>query len=323
MDEINQSSHYFDLASLDELRQQAQQDPDASLRKVAQQFEGIFLNMMLKSMREANVAFKDEDSPFNSQNTQFYEQMHDQQMTSQLSSQGSLGLAELMVLQLGGGQEVNASATLDEHSLSPLRTVNHNRGSRELSGNDLANDEVAAAADNSLVELGVLSSEVGIETQPLTFTQPDEFVQALLPAAAEAAKKLNKDPHLLIAQAALETGWGRSILPGNEGKSSHNLFNIKADNRWDGEKTAVNALEFENNVAVMKRSSFRVYDDLKASFDDYVSFLQQPRYSEALKATDAAGFASGLQQAGYATDPHYATKILSVFQRLTQQRLNQ
>ncbi|WP_298444949.1 flagellar assembly peptidoglycan hydrolase FlgJ [uncultured Ferrimonas sp.] len=351
MDQLKQSSHYFDLASLDNLRQQAQTDPNASLKQVAQQFEGIFMGMMLQSMRDANEGFKDQDSPFNSQNTQFYQQMHDSQMSNELSSQGSLGLADLIVAQLGGGDGLTPASLLsgdrqfvplasgegvapmaanaaENHTITPTPMASAAADNRALLAARASDEQPSARTQPSprqqetLVAPMPLSAEVAIETKPLVFTQPDEFVQALLPAATDAANKLNQDPHLLIAQAALETGWGRKILPGNQGQSSHNLFNIKADNRWGGEKTSVSALEFEDNMPTMKRSSFRVYDDLKASFDDYVEFLQQPRYREALNASDASGFATGLQRGGYATDPQYASKVLDVFQRLLQQRLN-
>ncbi len=337
-----QSSHYLDMANLDKMRQQAQSDPNASLRQVAQQFEGIFLSMMLKGMRQANEAFKDKDSPFSSDQTEFFQEMHDSQLTSELSGQGSLGLADLIVAQLGGGEVGYTPASALRGNVSPLPLMTNNAAAEaappEMLAMNAHADGAESKADNASVVTAVLPSlgtvpmasainpadspapQPLLATQaPLTFTNPAEFVEALMPAATEAGKRLGQDPRLLIAQAALETGWGKKILPDAEGKSSYNLFNIKADNRWQGDKTLVNAVEFEDQLAVMRRSAFRVYDNLQASFDDYISFLQQPRYQQALKATDASSFAHGLQQAGYATDPKYADKVLAVFQRLLTQ----
>ncbi|GAA4890539.1 flagellar assembly peptidoglycan hydrolase FlgJ [Ferrimonas pelagia] len=310
MDSLNSTGHYLDMAQLDGLRQQAQADPDASLREVALQFEGIFLNMMLSSMRDANAAFEDEDSPFSSDTSKFYQQMQDEQLASELSSQGSLGLADLIVEQLGGeSQQIPASALRGTEFAPPVRAAT-------TASADVSLSPAEPVAERTPVAPPL---QAAINPEPVTFDSPEHFVQTLLPQAEEAAQTLGQDPMLLIAQAALETGWGRKILPGPEGQSSHNLFNIKADRRWDGDKTSINALEFEDQLPVMRRSAFRVYDDLKASFDDYVDFLGQPRYREALGAKDASGFIHGLQQAGYATDPNYANKILNVFNGLLQQ----
>ncbi|WP_051202037.1 flagellar assembly peptidoglycan hydrolase FlgJ [Ferrimonas senticii] len=321
---INQSSHYLDLASIDKLRQQAQADPEASLRQVAQQFEGIFLGMMLKSMREANESFKDADSPFHSNQTDFYQQMHDSQLVTEMSNQGSLGLAELIVQQLRPTLAKPEAAAAN--SDAPTATT-----VTELAMPPRPIKAVAAVADKSTVaasSLEVIADSDAVDNsramvvEPLYFSQPQQFIEAMLPAATDAGKKLGQDPRLLVAQAALETGWGQKILSGAQGQSSHNLFNIKADGRWQGPTTAVSALEYQDGLPVLQRSKFRVYDSLKASFDDYVQFLQQPRYQQALTATTAEGFAVALQQAGYATDPKYAAKIINLFQRLTQQPLN-
>ncbi|SHI09163.1 flagellar assembly peptidoglycan hydrolase FlgJ [Ferrimonas marina] len=317
MDSLKQN-HYLDMAGLDQMRQQAQADPDASLRQVALQFEGIFLNMMLKSMRDANAAFEDTDSPFASQTTQFYRQMHDSQMATELASQGSLGLADLIVDQWGGNEQLMPASALRSDSLTP------NVVAASAQAPEPVTQQTPEQAGITPVH-PPLQAAMNPEPQPIAplrniaFEGPEHFVQTLLPQAEQAAAELGQDPMLLIAQAALETGWGRKILTAPDGNSSHNLFNIKADRRWDGDHTMVNALEFEDQLPVMQRSAFRIYDDLKASFDDYVDFLRQPRYADALQATDASGFIHGLQQAGYATDPNYANKILNVFQNLLKQ----
>ena len=150
------------------------------------------------------------------------------------------------------------------------------------------------------------------------FDSPREFVKTLLPEARKAAAKIGVDPKLLIAQAALETGWGKKIIHHTDGRSSHNLFNIKAGRTWEGDRVNVGTLEYLDGVAVKKQADFRAYDNYRQSFDDYVALLQQPRYRQALdKAGDPRAYLEALQQAGYATDPDYADKILSLYQRQT------
>ena len=102
-----------------------------------------------------------------------------------------------------------------------------------------------------------------------------------------------------------------------DGNSSHNLFNIKADRRWDGESVAKSTLEYRDGVAAKEVARFRAYESFEASFDDYVNFLQSnPRYAEALRRTDdPKQFVRALQDAGYATDPAYARKIGNILDR--------
>ncbi|OQX36262.1 MAG: flagellar rod assembly protein/muramidase FlgJ, partial [Candidatus Sedimenticola endophacoides] len=143
-----------------------------------------------------------------------------------------------------------------------------------------------------------------------------EFVERLLPWAREAAALLGLQPEALLAQAALETGWGRRMVRFSDGAPAHNLFGIKADRRWQGNKVAVNTLEYEQGVAVRHRAYFRAYDSFRDSFSDYVRFLRQsPRYQGALAlAEDPAAYFGELQRAGYATDPAYARKITRILE---------
>ena len=122
---------------------------------------------------------------------------------------------------------------------------------------------------------------------------------------------------MLVAQSALETGWGRKVVQAVDGRSSFNLFGIKAGGGWNGESAAVNTLEYRDGIAALERASFRVYDSLRDSFDDYVDFLtSNPRYQQALeKVADARDFLRELQDAGYATDPDYADKIINIMDR--------
>ncbi len=319
MDKLSNSAQYLDLGALDNLRARAQQDDKAALKEVAQQFEGIFVQMLMQSMRDANEAFKS-DSPFNTQYTQFYEQMRDQQMSVELGAQGALGLADLMVQQLspvesgimpasvlrGGfnGPAVSQSAS----TLEPLSA----QSQTQLKPLNEKLDEVISGKS-------LPSRQAGEEA--VRFASPEEFVSALHPLAQQAADKLGTEPEVLLAQAALETGWGQKMVRRGDGSPSNNLFNIKADKRWDGERARVSTLEFEQGVAVRQQADFRVYDSLASSFEDFVNFISSSdRYSDARAvASDPNQFIKALQQAGYATDPAYADKVIGVMGRVVEQ----
>ena len=145
-----------------------------------------------------------------------------------------------------------------------------------------------------------------------------------MPYAQEAAKKLNLDPDVLVAQAALETGWGKFVIKDNKGNNSFNLFNIKATDSWQGKKVAVSTLEYHNGVAKKENANFRSYNSYAESFADYVKLISEsPRYEKAKsQVNDASAYLDALQEGGYATDPHYADKIKSILksEAITQAR---
>ena len=152
------------------------------------------------------------------------------------------------------------------------------------------------------------------ESLPL-FNNPIEFVKALWPMAEKIAQSMGMDPKILVAQAALETGWGKHISKDDEGKPSYNLFNIKADKQWDKGSVVTHTVEYEEGVAVKKHESFRQYKNFEESFQDYASFIaSNPRYEKAINnTTNPEGYVNKLQQAGYATDPKYADKIMRIY----------
>ena len=323
MQKLSNSSHFMDIGGLDSLRAKALKDDKAALKEVAQQFEGIFVQMLMKSMRAANAGFES-DSPMNSQSTKFYEQMHDQQMSINLSEKGILGLAEMMMQQLSpetskvtpasalrGGEQGHLSqasfkANVMNRAIAPDEDIN-SRGNSDTNP--------MGPVDSILTGKSLPSA---VRQSELTFNDRDDFVAKLYPHAAKAALALGTKPEVLIAQSALETGWGQKMVKGAGGGSSNNLFNIKADKRWQGDKALVSTLEFEQGIAVQQKADFRVYEDIKQSFDDFVSFISTgPRYQEALKkAANPNEFIKALQDAGYATDPHYADKVIKVMESI-------
>ncbi|MCK6262649.1 flagellar assembly peptidoglycan hydrolase FlgJ [Vibrio sp. ZSDE26] len=300
----NDIGFIHDIAGLDKLRQQAvsgdEADDKAALTAAAKQFEAIFTSMLFKSMRDANSSF--ESGLMDSQNQQFYRQMLDDQMSSELSSSGSLGLADMIVAQLSTGTIENQNAAAQNANFEEIMDkVQKNRDLRESA-------PVTASA-----------TETAKSAQPTSFDSPESFVASMKPYATQAAKALGVDSSLLLAQAALETGWGQKITQNSNG-SSNNLFNIKADRSWKGDKVATQTLEYHSGVPVKEHAAFRSYDSFQDSFNDYVRFLNQnPRYSTALQQTGSSeAFIHGIHKAGYATDPLYAEKILNVKQRIDQ-----
>lgn len=289
--EMSRSVH--DLGSLDTLRAAAKSGDDGALEEAAKQFEAIFVQMLLKSMRQAQDAIADKDSPFNSEQVKFYRDMHDQQLATNLSTNGSIGLADVIVQQMGINNGVTPASAVRTHS--DVSSINRERVLTRQRNEDMA--------------LGQTS------TKQAAFESPKEFVESLYPQAIEAAQKLNIDPKALIAQAAVETGWGKHVIHQSSGTSSHNLFGIKADARWDGEKAVVDTLEYVNQMPERQRAAFRSYDNFASSLNDYADFVQSnPRYEQALQKTQSPNeYFSALQQAGYATDPSYANKVMSVY----------
>ncbi|MCC4263207.1 flagellar assembly peptidoglycan hydrolase FlgJ [Oceanimonas baumannii] len=310
IDTVQNSLLANDIQGLDRLRQQGfAQDRGKALDEAARQFESLFTQQLFKSMRDANKVFES-DSPMNSRYTQFYQDMHDQQMSSELSRQGSLGLADLIVRQLGGGDDQKVASEARHFSLENVRRINGKVARPSEAGESPATDKARPplkAAQNTPEDAVTL-------TAGQKFDSPEAFVRQLLPAATAAGKRLGLDPKAMLAQAALETGWGKKIIGRKNGASSHNLFGIKADKSWKEQKTWVSTLEYEQGIAVKVQAPFRSYASFNDSFNDYVQFLNDnPRYGKALQQTGSPHqYFRALQQAGYATDPNYASKLSAV-----------
>jgi peptidoglycan hydrolase FlgJ len=268
----------FDFAALASLRNDAKAQDPAALKEAAKQFESLFTHMLLKSMRDANKGFG-EDSMFSSSQGDFYQDMFDDQMAMQLSKGKGLGLADMLVQQLTRAGMVKPAEETD-----PTQPM--------------TSSQSISSADSH---------------QPLSQSKAD-FVRTMWPHAQRAGTQLGVDPHALLAQAALETGWGKSVPSQPGGASSFNLFGIKAGSSWAGATTSVPTLEFEEGVAVRRVERFRAYASPADSFTDYAALIRNnPRYENAVGVGgDVATFASALQEGGYATDPNYAKKLVVV-----------
>jgi flagellar protein FlgJ len=299
--EMSRSVH--DLKGLDNLRAAAKSGDEGALEEAAKQFEAIFVQMLLKSMRKAQEALSDKDSPFNSEQVKFYRDMHDQQVATDLSTQGSIGLADIIVQQMSINKGVMpASAVRSDGDLSILnRNAVLMRQSAENTASALNSDGAKPA------------------TKQAAFESPQSFVSSLYPQAQAAAERLGIEAKALIAQAAVETGWGKYMIHQGDGNNAHNLFGIKADRRWNGDKAIVDTIEFTNDLPQKQQAAFRSYNSFEESLHDYVDFVKSnPRYQEAQEKTDSVkDYFKALQQAGYATDPQYADKIMSVYNSST------
>jgi len=318
--ELANARNFLEINGLNSIRQQSRADNEdakqAALKEAAKQFESIFTQMLLKSMRSAQEVLE-ADSPMNTQSTKFYRDMHDQQLAVELSANGSLGLSDLIVRQLGGGDNFTPSSVIRSDGQLNSRHMTNN-----VTANIANQAEQFLTADqvskNRQVEVP-LAAATKNSPESQIFEQPQDFVTAMTGPAKMVEEKLGVPFEAVIAQAALETGWGQKIIRTGDGQSSNNLFNIKADSRWQGESATKDTLEFEQGAMVKKSAPFRVYQSLTESAQDYINFLSNnSRYQESLeKSSDVEQFLHGLQKAGYATDPNYANKILGTMRKVT------
>lgn len=312
MDYVNSVDSFTDFSGLDRLKAKGKQGEEGSIKEVARQLESLFLNQLLKSMRQANEGFS-EGSFLSSNQTKMYDQMLDSQLSVSLTKGAGIGLADTIIKQLSstqGGSPEKTAIELNQKPVSDMRRLLLD--ARRVSASSdteyaLINADIAAQTSNRLE-----SAVTDILKVPTT---PDEFIQWVYPHAVEAAKELGVSPKVLVAQSALETGWGQKPIVTAEGGNSNNLFGIKADHRWSGENTSITTLEYREGIAKKERANFRVYDTVKESLQDYVQFLKtNPRYQQALeKVNDPKAFTQSLMDAGYATDPKYAEKIMGIF----------
>jgi flagellar protein FlgJ len=268
-----------DVKGLSELRLAANQNSPEALKGVAKQFEALFMNMIMKSMRDATP----QDGMFDSEQTKMYTSMMDQQISQSLANRG-VGLADMLVRQLSN--RVNA---LDAQGL-PI-----NQGQADAL---LKTDQPSGTAKPAA-------------SQP---TNIKAFQDQLMPHAEAASRETGIPAKFMLGQAALESGWGKREIKAADGTSSHNLFGIKATGDWKGKVVQAATTEYVNGVPETRMEKFRAYDSYADSFRDYAKFLSSnPRYESVLaNSHDASSFARGLQQAGYATDPHYAAKLTKI-----------
>jgi flagellar protein FlgJ len=247
----------FDSSGLANIKRQARSNDPAALKAAAQQFEALFLQMVLKSMRDATP----KEGLFDSDQTRLYEALLDQQLSQVLAAKGGTGLAKIIESQLsrdaesGGKPEPSASAS--------------------------------------------------------------GFIDKMMPHADAASRSSGIPAQFIVAQAALETGWGRAEPRGADGQPSYNIFGIKAGSHWTGPTVDATTTEYVDGVAQKRTERFRAYGSHAEAFEDYANLIAgNPRYAAVLGTRDPAAFAQGLARAGYATDPAYAEKLIRIINTL-------
>jgi peptidoglycan hydrolase FlgJ len=299
----------FDANSLNNLKQAAKENSPEAIKGVAKQFEAIFMNMMLKSMREASP----QDSPFDNEQSRTFTSMLDQQLSSNLASKG-LGLADILAKQLSKtghaatnameqavsnvGESLDNAATVIQNTLSPDSNKALNQKTtpvdKNAAGNKLFNDKGLHGDSN-------------------------EFKQRLAHHAEAASRTTGVPANLMLGQAALESGWGKREIKAADGTSSKNLFGIKASGDWNGKVVEATTTEYINGIKQKRIEKFRAYDSYADSFKDFAKLMtSNPRYEKVMaNLNNVNNYAQAMQKAGYATDPHYASKLASVIQKVS------
>lgn len=332
-----------DAGTLARLRQQASHDPRQAARAAAVQFEAVFMQQMLASMRAAVVRSELLDSPGRST----WEGMLDAQLAREVSGRPG-GLADLLARQLeqhlglanadGAGTPASsdgAAAVSDGRGLrryvpgfqpAGVGTVGSRSPAPAASPDGDARDIADSGAPRSAARAGA-TDDSGTRTAPFAGASASApmqaaFVRGMYPHARAAQRETGVPAEFIVAQAALESGWGRAQIRHPDGQSAHNLFGIKAGANWRGRTVDVRTTEYVDGQPRSMVEKFRAYDSYGEAFADWARLMNgSSRYAQVLQAgASATGFAGGLQRAGYATDPHYAGKLERVIQRTLELR---
>jgi peptidoglycan hydrolase FlgJ len=310
------SGQLVDAGNLATLKQAAAKGNPQALRAAAQQFESLFVSMMLKSMQQAN--FK--DPLFGSDQGDLYQEMYDDQLAAEMSKGKGFGLADMLVQQLrrGATSAADTAGTTAPHPGSSTRSGA--AASTAITGGIAGTKGTGASRSTSGAGAATGTSDTHSASNPCpSSAQQADFARTLWPDAQQAARQLGVNPVTLLAQAALETNWGRSMPQDASGGTSNNLFGIKASPGWNGPAVSSSTHEYSGGIASTVKAQFRSYASAGECFQDYVDLLKSsPRYAAALgTGNDIHAFGSALQQGGYATDPAYASKLTAVAGTLT------
>lgn len=336
----------FDAKSLNGLKAASKEQSPETIKEVAKQFEAVFMNMMLKSMRDATP----HENQFDNEQSRTFISMLDQQLATNLSSKG-LGLSDIIAKQLSKGinpatntmeQAVSdPNASLDPSPLSaPLFNPTSNGTARPssmiqayLSQMSHANpQQITNTSEPKQYAEGHIISKDEIENidtypQEVALRQPvnheilgaERFSKVMAKHAKEASQASGIPSKFMLGQAALESGWGKRQIKGQDGSYSYNLFGIKAGNDWNGKVAEAVTTEYINGVKHKRVEKFRAYDNYAESFKDFAKLmLDSPRYNQVIaNLNNPTQYAKELQKAGYATDPNYAKKLVNVIKNIS------
>lgn len=330
---------YLNQQQFSEMKLGARNQSSETTKAVAEQFESLFVQQMLASMRSAATI----DESRHSSTVDFYQDMYDKQLALSISKQGGLGIAKVLMTQLPGGSQTEGNPIAPESGkggkqlpvdrvpqLTSLTVVNEQPVPIEKTLVPNLYQQPSYQTQNPAVKLSKFQTddlqvnkaqpqaqnEIGSEQRWL---KPAHFVSDLWPHAEQAANAIGVSTEALVAQSALETGWGKHTMRFPDGKPAFNLFGIKAGSSWSGATLAKPTIEFQDGVMQTEMAHFRAYDSISDALDDYVNFIQSsPRYQDALDHEGSdTHYLNELQQGGYATDPRYADKIINIMQGKT------
>ncbi|MBQ1767167.1 MAG: flagellar assembly peptidoglycan hydrolase FlgJ [Aquincola sp.] len=289
-----------DPASLATLRNQAATDPKSATREAAKQFEALFMQELMKNMRNSTM----QSGMLENSGTQMGTEMLDSQYAKQLSGLRG-GLADVIAKQIERQMGVQSTESSVNAGLGPTRAA-----------------AVAAYGTAPVVAAGSPT----VQRTPLRPpASAQEFVDRVTADAKAVEASTGIPAAFMISQAALETGWGKKEIKMADGSNSFNLFGIKAGSNWKGPTTEITTTEFVNGKSTKVKASFRAYSSYEEAFNDYAKLMKEsPRYQNVVASGgNAQGFANSLQKAGYATDPQYAEKLGRVINTtLRLQRVN-
>ncbi len=282
----------LDSNGLNNLRVAAKENSPEAIRETAKQFEAMFLNMMLKSMRDATP----QESMFESDQTRTYTAMLDQQLSQSLASKG-MGLADALIRQL-----TKSASTISPESQMPGFSAPEKP------------DEVSAIPQ-ALIQKMAQSLNAASPRHQAGHT--GNFQQSMMGYAQEASLESGIPAQFMVGQAALESGWGKHEIKHADGSPSYNLFGIKATGNWHGKVAETMTTEYINGEKIQRVEKFRAYDSYAESFKDFAGLISKnPRYQGVMdNLQQLPAYAQALQKAGYATDPNYADKLIKVVQR--------
>lgn len=284
---------------------------NTALKTAAEQFESIFVRQLLSSMRKVNDLFK-EDSIFDSKTTDFYQNMWDDQISINLSKGTLGGISDLLVKQLGG----DPAQVQTQHK--PVNTLNIQQ--QQILNSDYPGQTIPKSSTliNSEIKADKIENKKSLEseviTEPDKFSSPQQFIDFIKPLAMKMSEVLGIKPQFIVAQSALETGWGQFIIQSKVHGNSRNLFNIKDKSDWKGKTATKSTVEFDGVDLKQQHAKFRVYDNFKQSVDDFMNFITSDiRYQPLIKSgKNTELYLANLQKSGYATDPEYADKIAKI-----------
>ena len=287
-----------DTRSLDALKRDAGRDPQGVVKKAAQQFEALFMQMVLKSMRDATP----KSGMFDSSANDMYTGMLDQQLATKVAA-GGTGLADMIARQLT--RHMKGASDIAPAAPGVRNAAPGVQGARTAPPiPEPQRIEAPPAAPRSASEAMSTSAD----------WHKRHFATSMWDHALSAERATGIPARFIVGQAALESGWGAREIRGADGLRSYNLFGIKAGANWQGRTVDALTTEYEGGVAKKVVQKFRAYNNYGEAFRDWARLMAgNPRYGPVLaNSRDAQGFAYGLQRAGYATDPNYGAKLTRV-----------